>query len=80
LSLAREDMRPVRVRRPRRTATQGGGRAPAASAGRRPGVKPAKVPATAGRAATKPAASRPAAVPTPSRGTAQHHTQRKAST
>lgn len=80
LSLAREDMRPVRVRRPRRTATQGGGRAPAASAGRRPGVKPAKVPAAAGKAAAKPAASRPAAVPTPSRGTAQHHTQRKAST
>ncbi|MDP9885169.1 cell division protein FtsW [Sinomonas atrocyanea] len=80
LSLAREDMRPVRVRRPRRTAAQGGGRAPAASAGRRPGVKPAKVPATAGRAAAKPAASRPAAVPTPSRSTAQHHTQRKAST
>lgn len=80
LSLAREDMRPVRVRRPRRTAAQGGGRAPAASAGRRPGVKPAKVPAAAGRAAAKPAASRPAAVPTPSRGTAQHHTQRKAST
>ncbi|MDR6620079.1 putative lipid II flippase FtsW [Sinomonas atrocyanea] len=77
LSLAREDMRPVRARRPGRTAAQGDG---PGTAGRRPAARPAKVPAAAGRAAARPA-PRPAPAAPPARGTtAQHHTQRKAST
>jgi cell division protein FtsW len=77
LSLAREDMRPVRARRPGRTAAQGDG---PGTAGRRPAARPAKVPAAAGRAAARPG-PRPAPAAPPARGTtAQHHTQRKAST
>ncbi|GAB2751925.1 putative lipid II flippase FtsW [Sinomonas soli] len=77
LSLAREDMRPVRARRPGRTAAQGDR---PGTAGRRPAPRAAKVPAAAGRAAARPA-PRPAPAAPPPRGTtAQHHTQRKAST
>ncbi|MDQ0260058.1 cell division protein FtsW [Sinomonas atrocyanea] len=77
LSLAREDMRPMRARRPGRTAAQGDG---PVTAGRRPAARPAKVPAAAGRAAARPG-PRPAPAAPPARGTtAQHHTQRKAST
>jgi cell division protein FtsW len=77
LSLAREDMRPVRARRPGRTAARGDG---PRTAGRRPAPRPAKVPAAAGRTAGRPA-PRPAPAAPPARSTtAQHHTQRKAST
>ncbi|AMM32486.1 cell division protein FtsW [Sinomonas atrocyanea] len=81
LSLAREDMRPVRARRPRRTAARNGGAVSAAAATRRPAPKPAKVPAAAGRATARRTAPPQAPRPAPARGTtAQHQTQRKAST